>query len=930
MPIAASEKAALPKTDIRAVHQALDAEHRTWAREDDSPQGSVKARLEQAWPDSLADGQLIKDDEGRDQLKAMPEAKRSSMFPDPWRTNPVGRFWDRLRGRDVTPRYLARLTKEEQESEQKWRTVGTIRRYILLILTLAQTVVATWYMKTILPYQGWALINPMDMVGQDLWVSFMQLLPYMLQTGILILFAVLFCWVSAGFWTALMGFLQLLIGRDKYSISASTVGDEPLNPEHRTALIMPICNEDVNRVFAGLRATWESVKATGNAKHFDVYILSDSYNPDICVAEQKAWMELIAEVGGEGQIFYRRRRRRVKRKSGNIDDFCRRWGSQYSYMVVLDADSVMTGDCLCGLVRLMEANPNAGIIQSSPKASGMDTLYARCQQFATRVYGPLFTAGLHFWQLGESHYWGHNAIIRVKPFIEHCALAPLPGEGSFAGSILSHDFVEAALMRRAGWGVWIAYDLPGSYEELPPNLLDELKRDRRWCHGNLMNFRLFLVKGMHPVHRAVFLTGVMSYLSAPLWFMFLALSTALQVVHALTEPQYFLQPRQLFPVWPQWRPELAIALFASTMVLLFLPKLLSILLIWCKGTKEYGGFWRVTLSLLLEVLFSVLLAPVRMLFHTVFVVSAFLGWEVVWNSPQRDDDSTSWGEAFKRHGSQLLLGLVWAVGMAWLDLRFLFWCKGTKEYGGFWRVTLSLLLEVLFSVLLAPVRMLFHTVFVVSAFLGWEVVWNSPQRDDDSTSWGEAFKRHGSQLLLGLVWAVGMAWLDLRFLFWLAPIVFSLILSPFVSVISSRATVGLRTKRWKLFLIPEEYSPPQVLVDTDRFLEMNRQRSLDDGFMHAVFNPSFNALATAMATARHRASKVLEIARDRHVEQALNETPEKLNRDRRLVLLSDPVTMARLHFRVWNSPERYSSWVSYYEGIKLNPLALRKPDAASQ
>lgn len=130
----------------------------------------------------------------------------------------------------------------------KWRTVGTIRRYILLILTLAQTVVATRYMKTILPYQGWALINPMDMVGQDVWVSFMQLLPYMLQTGILILFAVLFCWVSAGFWTALMGFLQLLIGRDKYSISASTVGDEPLNPEHRTALIMPICNEDVNRV----------------------------------------------------------------------------------------------------------------------------------------------------------------------------------------------------------------------------------------------------------------------------------------------------------------------------------------------------------------------------------------------------------------------------------------------------------------------------------------------------------------------------------------------------------------------------------------------------------------------------------------------------------------------------------------------------------
>ncbi|WP_258195661.1 glucans biosynthesis glucosyltransferase MdoH [Nitrosomonas ureae] len=825
-----AEKAALPAMDIRTLHEALDPDHHHYAREDDSPLGSVKARLEQNWPDSLVDGQLIKDDEERTQLKAMPKATRSSMSPEPWRTNPIGRFWDHLRGRDITPSYVSRLTKEEQTHEQQWRTVGTIRRYILLLLTLSQTVIATWYMKTILPYQGWALINPVDMIGQDAWVSFMQLLPYILQSGILILFAILFCWISAGFWTALMGFLQLLIGKDKYSISALTTGDVPLNPEHRTALIMPICNEDVNRVFAGLRATWESVKATGQQQHFDVYILSDSYNPDICVAEQKAWMELIAEVQGEGRIFYRRRRRRVKRKSGNIDDFCRRWGNQYSYMVVLDADSVMSGECLINLVRLMEANPNAGIIQSSPKASGMDTLYARCQQFATRVYGPLFTAGLHFWQLGESHYWGHNAIIRVKPFIEHCALAPLPGEGTFAGSILSHDFVEAALMRRAGWGVWIAYDLSGSYEELPPNLLDELKRDRRWCHGNLMNFRLFLVKGMHPVHRAVFLTGVMSYLSAPLWFMFLALSTALQVVHTLTEPQYFLQPHQLFPVWPQWRPELAIALLASTMVLLFLPKLLSILLIWCKGTKEYGGFVRVTISLLLEVLFSVLLAPVRMLFHTVFVVSAFLGWEVVWNSPQRDDDSTPWSEAFMRHGSQLLLGLVWALGMAWLDLRFLFW---------------------------------------------------------------------------------------------LAPIVFSLILSPLVSVVSSRASVGLRAKRWKLFMIPEEYSPPQVLVDTDNYLVMNRNRTLADGFMHAVFHPSFNALATAMATARHRKSTVLEIARDRHVEQALNETPDKLNLDRRLVLLSDPVTMSRLHYRVWAAPEKYSSWVNYYQQLTLNPLALK-------
>lgn len=798
-------------------------------RDDDASLSSISSRVQMGWPKATANGQQFGTDElQRTTLKAMPPVKRALMYPDAWQTNPLTRAWNAVRGRSKRERQRLE-DAPTRNSEEKWRYIGTLRRYILLFLTLAQTIVATWYMKTILPYQGWNLIDPTRLFSTGWRESLLQLLPYILQAGILILFAILFCWVSAGFWTALMGFLQLLIGKDKYSISYKTVGDEPLNPAHRTALIMPICNEDVERVFAGLRATWESVKRTGNADHFDVYILSDSYDPDIAIAEQKAWMELVQEVCGAGKIFYRRRRRRVKRKSGNIDDFCRRWGQNYSYMVVLDADSVMSGDCLSGLVRMMEANPNAGIIQSSPKASGMDTLYARCQQFATRVYGPLFTAGLHFWQLGESHYWGHNAIIRVKPFIEHCALAPLPGEGSFAGSILSHDFVEAALMRRAGWGVWIAYDLPGSYEELPPNLLDELKRDRRWCHGNLMNFRLFLVKGMHPVHRAVFLTGVMSYLSAPLWFMFLALSTALQVVHTLMEPQYFLQPRQLFPVWPQWRPELAIALFSTTLVLLFLPKMLSVILIWFKGAKAYGGFIRIFVSLILEMLFSVLLAPVRMLFHT---------W------------------------------------------------------------------------------------FVLCAFLGLKAVWNSPQRDDDATPWGEAFKRHGSQMLLGIVWAVGMGYLDLNFLWWLAPIVGSLILSPFVSVFSSRTTIGLKSRRVKLFLIPEEYQTPQELVDTDRYVELNRAHRLDDGFMHALFNPAFNALATALATSRHKHSMLLEHARDRRIDQLLSESPEKVAVEQRLQAISDPVVLARIHSRLWEQPEKYRQWHESYQKLNLNPQAL--------
>jgi membrane glycosyltransferase len=455
--------------DLATLHRALHEEGLVAAEpleETREMLDSVPARLALGWPDALERGcRIVQDHQGRPTIDSTPPIRRTRMVPEPWQTNILDRGWRRLKGEKPAPR--PRTRESEDFAEERWRHVAAVRRAALLVLMITQTVVATWYMKSVLPYQGWSLVD-LGLVFEQPWQeSARQILPYVVQTSILALFALLFCWVSMGFWTALMGFFQLLKGHDRYSISATSCGDEPISPRARTALVMPIANEHVPRVFAGLRATFESLKATGQLDHFDFFVLSDSNDPDICVAEQQAWMELCREVEGFGHIFYRRRRRRVKRKSGNIDDFCRRWGSNYRYMVVLDADSVMSGECLTRLVRLMEANPGAGIIQTAPKASGMDTLYARLQQFATSVYGPLFTAGLNFWQLGESHYWGHNAIIRVKPFIEHCALAPLPGTGSFAGAILSHDFVEAALMRRAGWGVWIAYDLPGSYEELP-------------------------------------------------------------------------------------------------------------------------------------------------------------------------------------------------------------------------------------------------------------------------------------------------------------------------------------------------------------------------------------------------------------------------------------------------------------------------------
>lgn len=828
LPLSDEQRAELASCESFAeLHTRLSAQADTDAQE--AAQASVGTRLNLSSAAELEEAEMLGlDASGRVMLKATPPIRRTKVVPEPWRTNILVRGWRRLTGRSNPP---APKIDERVLPHARWRTVGSIRRYILLVLMLGQTIVAGWYMKGIMPYQGWSFVDLEEIMHQPLMQTAQQVLPYALQTSILILFGILFCWVSAGFWTALMGFLELLTGHDKYRISGASAGNEPIPEQARTALVMPICNEDVTRVFAGLRATYESVAATGDLDRFDFFVLSDSNDPDICVAEQQAWLDVCRETEGFGRIFYRRRRRRVKRKSGNLDDFCRRWGGDYKYMVVLDADSVMSGECLTSLVRLMEATPDAGIIQTAPRASGMDTLYARMQQFATRVYGPLFTAGLHFWQLGESHYWGHNAIIRMKPFIEHCALAPLPGKGAFAGAILSHDFVEAALMRRAGWGVWIAYDLPGSYEELPPNLLDELKRDRRWCHGNLMNFRLFLVKGMHPVHRAVFLTGVMSYLSAPLWFFFLLLSTALLAVNTLMEPQYFMEPRQLYPLWPQWHPEKAVALFSTTIVLLFLPKLLSIILIWAKGAKAFGGKFKVTLSMLLEMLFSMLLAPVRMIFHTRFVLAAFLGWAATWNSPQRDDDSTPWSEAIRRHGPQTLLGAAWAALVLWLNPSFLWW---------------------------------------------------------------------------------------------LVPIVGSLMLSIPVSVISSRVKLGLKSRDESLFLIPEEYAPPRELSATAEYTYENRYRALNDGFVRAVVDPQQNALACALATSRHREAEPIEWLRAERVRQALKLGPKAIDNNLRMALLSDPVALARLHALVWN--EGHEDWLNAWrESVAADPHAPLLP-----
>lgn len=572
-----------------------------------------------------------------------PPVHRGSMAPRPWRG-----FWNSLGTAALLP--LLKLTgasaphASKVEVQEPWQRAATRRRTVFLLLTVISTVMAT------------LLFADMQPNYDNAW----------LQYGQLALFALLSAWVVTGFMTAMMGFYVTLFG-DAHTLSSKQVQHHTLDKSTRTAIIMPICNEDVRTVFAGLRATCESVATTGHTQAFDVFVLSDSNDASLIKQERAAWEELRSQLASQPEqpqieVYYRLRKRRSDRKAGNVADFCRRWGKDYRYMVVLDADSVMSGDCLVSMVKLMEANPKAGIIQTATQAIGHVTLHARAQQFGSRVTGKLFTLGMQFWQMGESHYWGHNAIIRIEPFMQHCALDRIKGTGGMAGSIMSHDFVEAALMRRAGFHVWLVADLIGSYEQQPPDLLAELQRDRRWCQGNLQNSRLIAEPGIHPVHRSMFATGAMAYLSAPLWLCFMTLGTALWLSGSPMVSDWNVLPGELISLW------------AWTLSMLFLPRILGLAAVLLKGQQNaYGGTASLLRSALLETLIALLQAPIRMVAHSLFVVVAMTGLKLDWKSPPREAAAVPWKHALQQLAPMSLVIVALAAGIALIDASALIW-----------------------------------------------------------------------------------------------------------------------------------------------------------------------------------------------------------------------------------------------------------------
>ncbi len=463
------------------------------------------------------------------------------------------------------------------------------------------------------------------------------------------LFGALFVWIALSFVSALAGFLVLLHRAPPPSSAA--------HPRRRTALLMPIYNEPVPRLEAALRALRASLEAAEAAPLFDIFILSDTRDDAARDAEWTAARRLGAAPGAA--VFYRCRDENTHRKAGNIAEWVRRFGGAYGQFLILDADSLMEAETLIAMAARMEAEPRLGLLQTLPMLHGGRTLFARLQQFAGHVYGPTLAHGLAWWSGAEGNYWGHNAMIRTEAFAAAAGLPELPGRRPFGGQILSHDFVEAALLRRAGWQVVFDPHLGGSWEEGPPTLPDLCVRDRRWCQGNMQHAAVITAPGLHPVSRLHMAQGIFAYVSAPLWLGFLLIALMVGVQARFSAPEYFPATPVLFPQWPVIDAERALAVFAGTMALLLAPKVMGAVAFALspQGPRRVSAGLRLLGGLLLEILLSALLSPITMVTQIRNLSGILRGRDGGWEPQRRDAGAWAWREGARFSRVHVVLGL---------------------------------------------------------------------------------------------------------------------------------------------------------------------------------------------------------------------------------------------------------------------------------
>ena len=482
-------------------------------------------------------------------------------------------------------------------------------------------------------------------------------------------FVLLFGWITLSFVLAMVGAGRVVQNADAAAATPSEPwGRDPELPP--VAVLMPVYNENPRRVLAGVEAMIRGLEHAGALGSFEFYLLSDSTDPDVWLREEWQWAALCRRQP-DAAIRYRHRPKNHCRKAGNIEDFCERWGDHHDHMIVLDADSLMTPETMTAMVRAMDDDPQLGILQAPPRPIGRSSLLARVQQFASAVYGPIFVEGFDAWSGDQGNYWGHNAIIRIAAFKRLCELPVLDGDGPLGGEILSHDFVEAALMVRGGMKVRLASDLGGSYEECPTTIVDYAIRDNRWCQGNLQHLKLLVSEGFRGRSRWNFASGVMAYAASPIWVGFTGLCLA-----GLAWDRY----RGVPLTGGSSAGIKAALLFAVSMAMLIVPKIVAAVI--HRRRAGVVGRLRLAGSVLLEIVLSVLLSPIMAIYHTRFVVSTLAGRKVRWNAQQRDESGLDWGTAVRQFGGVTIGGVLLAGALYWLSPGLTLWF--TPLLAGMW------------------------------------------------------------------------------------------------------------------------------------------------------------------------------------------------------------------------------------------------------
>lgn len=511
-----------------------------------------------------------------------------------------------------------------------WERVVKYRQRVALVLTAATTL-------------GVIVLSYTMLKAEQMPVAALRL--YLAIYGIMVFF------LAKNFFKLMLGAWHTLRGP----------AGNPWHPVHsacdprpfvRTAIVFPVFHEDVARVAAGMAATWASIeeKHAELADRLDVFLLSDSRKLEYWIAEQSA-VHRLRKSFPNGRFFYRRRPLNLNAKLGNIADFCRRWGQNYEYMVVMDADSVMDGDAIRSLLCMMEGNHRIGILQTNPIPILRKSLFGRMQQFAARLYGSVFSYSLQAMYMGHASYIGHNAIIRLKPFIENCVLPELSGRAPWGGKPLSHDIVESAMMARAGYEVWFLPELGGTYEEIPANLLGFLIRERRWMQGNLQHVRFLFLDGLQSIHRETFINGSMGYVAAPLWVVFLLVS-AYGMFHFLGSDVLAFESIRMLEL-PM------ILLMISSMVFLFMPRILALAIHSARDrARQFGGKDKLVWSMALETLFSFFFSPILMICLSRFIWLWLRRKAIVWGTQARGDEPLAWSTCLRQFGWVGVLGVL--------------------------------------------------------------------------------------------------------------------------------------------------------------------------------------------------------------------------------------------------------------------------------